>query len=227
MKSLIRLRSSKNRNFSNLLILKRIRKLIRNQKLDQYGDLSLDHENPSPDSVSNLIPTPIVDRNAKPFLSPQRVMNSNMSAPNMYSVNKIHSSNQADVLPRPSKTRESARRHQFENLPSLKPGDSSIEAGMNNNGSVSNTKKQIVIFKKFLSKSPENKVIPVMETHNTNFSNAMKFFDQFASPLLPKMKMKVHLSEMITLKKIKSTQNGGVTKRMLHVPSMNIYDIQV
>lgn len=145
----------------------------------------------------------------------------------MYSVNKIHSSNQVDVLPRPSKTRESARRHQFENLPSLKPGDSSIEAGMNNNGSVSNTKKQIVIFKKFLSKSPENKVIPVMETHNTNFSNAMKFFDQFASPLLPKMKMKVHLSEMITLKKIKSTQNGGVTKRMLHVPSMNIYDIQV
>ena len=156
-------------------------------------------------------------------------MNPIMSAPNMQPINKIQSStpsNHAEAFPRSAKTRESARRHQFENLPVLKTEEGSFNAGnSNNNAIVSNTKKQIVVFKKFLSKSPENK-IPIMENVNSNFSNAMKFFDQFTG-LQAKTKTKVTLSEMITLKKIKSSQNGGITKRMLHVPTLNIYDIQV
>lgn len=33
------------------------------------------------------------------------------------------------------------------------------------------------------------------------------------------------LSELITLKKIKTTQRNGILKRMLHAPSFKIYDI--
>jgi len=194
----------------------KIKKLVAKQK---GGDLTIDEEY-NPGKVFNVNQ---IDRVAKPFLSPQRVISSNKSVQNLYFVSKQSSqtpSSRGEEPGRVLNTRESARRTQFENTPAMR---SEEEGGASSgNGVVSSTKKQIVVLKKFLSKSPDSNV-PVIKNKHVNFSNALKFFDQFAAG---KVKTKISLNEMVTLKKVKSTQSNGVLKRMLHVPTMNVYDLQ-
>lgn len=164
------------------------------------------------------------DRGSKPFISPQRVINPNKSVQNLYIISRSPSHALCDAPGgRSVNTRESARKLLFEDHEPLKTEENSVS---NQIISPSGQKKQIVILKKFLSKSPENNIPVAAGDRHANFSNAMKFFEQFVAPLA-KIKKKILLHEMITLKKIKTTQSNGILKRMLHVPSLNTYDLQV
>lgn len=162
-------------------------------------------------------------RSLKSFLSPQR-NGSNITTPQGASFTNQKLTNspskQAECFKRPSITRDSVRPVQNENVQISGNKDKSNNDENCNNATV---KKQIIIFKKFLSRSPEDK-IPILQ--QTNFTNAMKLLERLPAPMI-KGKTKISLNEMITLRKVSSTQSGGMIKRMLHVPSLNIFDVQV
>jgi hypothetical protein len=191
--------------------------------MQKLGDISIEQDD-SPELARRPTPNQM-DRNSKPFLSPQRVVSSNMSLQDLCLMSKTPSNSQQNPAARPVNVRESARKIQFQNLPSS-------ENCVNNRNAINavvtptNTKKQIVILKRFLSKSPESNIPPHGADKYSNFSNAIKFLDPYFVPS-SKIKTKISLNEMITLKKIKTTQSNGVLKRMLHVPSLNTYDLQV
>jgi hypothetical protein len=96
--------------------------------------------------------------------------------------------------------------------------------------------KKLIIFKKYKSRSPETdqanvqqqplvepiKSMPtVQQPYNQNKRDLINFkmFDMLEK--IPK----IQLSQFITLKKIRTTINHGIVKRMLHVPTFRIYDI--
>ena len=95
----------------------------------------------------------------------------------------------------------------------------------------------MIIFKKLKSKSPECQNVtttersyygPLILAHltpqipqNRKEDLDLKLFDKIEK--IPQLQ----LNEFITLKKIKTTINNGVLKRMLHVPTFRIFDLLV
>lgn len=223
------------------------RKLVTKQKMDKYGELSIDQECVLTEPTA--LPSPNHrDRSSKSFLSPVRMMMSpalNLMS-NNGSVNVVvnrlsgnikHISSRNENQPHPV-TRESSRRAALHSANSIREDESSINVYGNNAGGANSgndagcttttNKKRIIVFKRFLSKSPDNKMPVTVEdsNKNTGFDSAAKLFEQLSLPVT-KAKSKITLSEMITLRKVQTTQNSGILKRMLHAPSLNIYDIQV
>ena len=198
--------------------------------MSNYDELSVEQEPLSLDPFRQSTPNHR-NRSSKSFLSPTRVVSpthisSNVNLAQRPSFNHIYGRSEKAIRPA-NNTRESARRIPTENLFGLKSEESYINAS-NNSGmqsSSSNSKKKIIIFKKFLSKSPENN-IPVLDGITNQLSSAMKLLNKLSSPMA-KLKSKISLNEMITLRKVRTTQSNGIIKRMLHAPSLNIYDIQV
>ena len=206
------------------------RKLIQKQIVNTFIAGPIDQENPDVELVKQLSSNQNRG-NQKSFISPARVLSPRHIANNINfgqrsSMNSIFS--RPERVQRPAITRESARRIPTEDILSLKTEESYL--GGKNNISVNyptstSTKKKIIVFKKFLSKSPESK-IPEMEEARHLVTDAVKFLDNFISPK-QSLKTKICLNEMITLKKVRETQSGGFIKRMLHAPSLNIYEIHV
>ena len=92
----------------------------------------------------------------------------------------------------------------------------------------------MIIFKKLRTKSPEYQNIvgtelypqgPPILAHFTPQSRQedpnLKLFDKIEKT------PQLQLNEFITLKKIRTTINNGVLKRMLHVPTFRIFDLLV
>ena len=74
--------------------------------------------------------------------------------------------------------------------------------------------KKLFVFKKITSKSPDT---PIEEMRVKVLEKGIK----------PSVVSSFRLNELITLKKVKMTQNRGAVKRMLHAPTFKIYDLQV
>lgn len=173
---------------------------------------------------------PSVFTNEKP-----RLMNANLHA---NPSTKMHSNppiNLNDFVPRPTQTRDSVRKTPARVRPVWKAEESVSVNSTNPVGSQSHSvernTRHIAIFKKLMSKFSDGK-IRTEESERRHSSvdrrssiNAMSFLDQFANKS-PRAKPRISLNEMITLKKIQ-TPGQGATKRMLHVPTLNIYDVQV
>ena len=200
------------------------RKLINKQKVSRKSDRSLDQDHLAIDLVSLASPSNH-HRSSKSFLSPARmatgVGQSSTSGTPVVSNNRPISnlkSHRNENYPYSSVARESVRKLPAELLPGLKGDDGGST-------STTNGKKRVIVFKKFLSKSPESNV-PVVDKDAQSFGNAVKLLSQLSSHL-PKMKAKISLNQMITLRKVKTTANNGILKRMLHAPSLTVYDLQV
>ena len=93
----------------------------------------------------------------------------------------------------------------------------------------SNKMKKYIILRKMKSRSPDaiNKN-DILTEPTILLPVAIKAID--CKPKLPdfiEKIQKIQLNEFITLKKVKTTINKGVVKRMLHVPSFKTYDIIV
>lgn len=81
--------------------------------------------------------------------------------------------------------------------------------------------KKVVILRKVQSRSPEGPYV------GRNLSEMLK-----SPPLLRGLgdkakRHRISLNEMITIKKMRSTENNGVIKKVLHAPTMSIFDLQV
>jgi len=74
--------------------------------------------------------------------------------------------------------------------------------------------KKLFVFKKITSKSPDT---PMEDIRVKVLEKGIK----------PSVLSSFRLNELITLKKVKMTQNRGAVKRMLHAPTFKIYDLQV
>ena len=74
--------------------------------------------------------------------------------------------------------------------------------------------KKLFVFKKMTSKSPDT---PIEDLRVKVLEKGIK----------PSVVSSFRLNELITLKKVKMTQNRGAVKRMLHAPTFKIYDLQV
>ena len=166
---------------------------------------------------------PSVFTNEKP-----RAMHSNSIEHNGHFANKMqprHPPEFAELVPHSSRTRETARRIHLKNQPVWKADDHSANSASNNSHSTdSNSKKHIAIFKKMITKFSVSS-IPAIENIPQRAVKAIHLFEQIKNQS-PKSKPRISLSDMITLKKVQ-TQDQGITKRMLHVPTLSVYDVQV
>jgi len=79
--------------------------------------------------------------------------------------------------------------------------------------------KKLVVFKKKASNTSESKFFD-MNSDDVR----IKMIDKSA---LPSTMSVLQLSELITVKKVKTTNRNGVIKRMLHAPSFRLFDILV
>lgn len=112
--------------------------------------------------------------------------------------------------------------------------------------SPANNIKRVIVFRKLLSKSPESRDVQnrsaegvnrVLQFGKLRKEDSLDLGIRKAESLqsnvnggnirIVQQKTKICLNEMVTLKKIRTTTGNGIIKRMLHAPSMNIYDIQV
>jgi len=208
-----------------------LRKFI---KVPQLDENSLEQDNASLESLLQLKGNQNQKgrRASKSFLSPANILNSQASCQNLNVGQRVNTGCgyvQQENWNRPTNTRESGRRSTFENPAALRLEENSIGEGHGSrasNCSSSNAKKRVIVFRKLCSRSPEHKIPPTKENININIGNAMKILEQFAVPLI-KPKEKLSLSDMITLSKIRTIQDSGIVKRMLHAPSLMIYDLQV
>ena len=79
--------------------------------------------------------------------------------------------------------------------------------------------KKLVVFKKKASNTSESKFFDM-----NSDEVRIKMIDKSA---LPSTMSVLQLSELITVKKVKTTNRNGVIKRMLHAPSFRLFDILV
>lgn len=141
------------------------------------------------------------DRNFRPFISPVRVLNGR-------DANQQHQ-------------QASSRDPPFCRKPTVPSAD------LENVNSV----KRVIVFRKFLSKSPDARRI-VENKHQAQMAKPLRIRDEFKNlhnreVVQQQQKAKISLNEMVTLKKIRTTSSNGVVKRMLHALTMHIYDVQV
>lgn len=79
--------------------------------------------------------------------------------------------------------------------------------------------KKLVVFKKKASNTSESRFFDM-----NSDEVRIKMIDKSA---LPSTMSVLQLSELITVKKLKTTNRNGVIKRMLHAPSFRLFDILV
>ena len=221
------------------------RKLIKKQILTNNTEISVHQEPQSIELRKNESPSRR-DRLPKSFLSPARIVSPRTVANNINLSHRESINSVFGRVKRPAFIRESARQIPTEPDPireqsedsylRLKRDEScttpknnedflnriSSVSNLNNNGS----KKKIIVFKKFLSKSPESR-LPQTEETKKLVADAVRFLDNAAALQKPVLKTKISLNEMLTLRKVRTTESGGTIKRMLHVPTLSIYDIHV
>lgn len=82
--------------------------------------------------------------------------------------------------------------------------------------------KQLFVFNKMLQKGPKSKFFAHLEEAKNQDLLINKRNSITNTPKPP-----LQLNELITLKKIRVTKNSGVIKRMLHVPTLKMIDLQV
>jgi hypothetical protein len=75
--------------------------------------------------------------------------------------------------------------------------------------------KKLIIFKKVSSKSPESKFFSEKEEVKVKVVNKESLNTQV-----------LQLNELITLRKVKTTHSQGTIKRMVHAPTLRIFDIE-
>jgi len=79
--------------------------------------------------------------------------------------------------------------------------------------------KKMIVFKKKASNTSESKFF-----YSNNDELKLKLMERISAPNMTPV---LQLNELITVKKVKSTDQNGVIKRMLHVPSFRLFDIMV
>jgi len=113
---------------------------------------------------------------------------------------------QANPNPNPNPTTNNTRGGFFGNIPSN-------FKMISKNEDITKQIKKLFVFKKITSKSPDT---PMEDLRVKVLEKGVK----------PSVLSSFRLNELITLKKVKMTQNRGAVKRMLHAPTFKIYDLQ-